>query len=131
YEVSAGGESLEVGVLGLADSVFDYSVGGARGRARYLRSGDSLWLDLGVGARRLTDVTFRPAKSSEGAGTGRLLAPMDGRILRVDAKPGDVVKPGDVLLVLEAMKMEFQLAADIPGVVEAVNASAGGQVSAK
>ncbi|NVJ22943.1 acetyl-CoA carboxylase biotin carboxylase subunit [Myxococcus sp. AM011] len=131
YEVSADGESLEVGVLGLADSVFDYSVAGARGRARYLRSGDSLWLDSGVGARRLTDVTFRPPKSTEGAGTGRLLAPMDGRILRVDAKPGDKVKPGDVLLVLEAMKMEFQLAADISGVVEAVNASVGGQVSAK
>ncbi|MCP3063330.1 acetyl-CoA carboxylase biotin carboxylase subunit [Myxococcus sp. K38C18041901] len=131
YEVVAGEEKLEVSVLGLAEGVFDYAVAGARGRGRYLRAGDSLWLDLGAGARCLTDVTFRPPKSAEGAGTGRLLAPMDGRILRVETKPGATVKPGDVLVVLEAMKMEFQLVADIPGTVEAVNASVGGQVSAK
>ncbi|MCK8499902.1 acetyl-CoA carboxylase biotin carboxylase subunit [Myxococcus fulvus] len=131
YEVVTGGESLEVSVLGLAEGVFDYAVAGARGRGRYLRAGDSLWLDLGTGARCLTDVTFRPPKSADGAGTGRLLAPMDGRILRVETKPGATVKPGDVLVVLEAMKMEFQLVADIPGTVEAVNASVGGQVSAK
>ncbi|WP_426748600.1 acetyl-CoA carboxylase biotin carboxylase subunit [Myxococcus faecalis] len=131
YEVVAGEERLEVSVLGLAEGVFDYAVAGARGRGRYLRAGDSLWLDLGSGARCLTDVTFRPPKSAEGAGTGRLLAPMDGRILRVETKPGATVKPGDVLVVLEAMKMEFQLVADIPGTVEAVNASVGGQVSAK
>ncbi|MCY0999738.1 acetyl-CoA carboxylase biotin carboxylase subunit [Myxococcus sp. MISCRS1] len=131
YEVVTGEEKLEVSVLGLAEGVFDYAVAGARGRGRYLRAGDSLWLDLGSGARCLTDVTFRPPKSAEGAGTGRLLAPMDGRILRVETKPGATVKPGDVLVVLEAMKMEFQLVADIPGTVEAVNASVGGQVSAK
>ncbi|AKF79032.1 3-methylcrotonyl-CoA carboxylase subunit alpha [Myxococcus fulvus 124B02] len=131
YEVVTGEETLEVSVLGLAEGVFDYAVAGARGRGRYLRAGDSLWLDLGAGARCLTDVTFRPPKSAEGAGTGRLLAPMDGRILRVETKPGATVKPGDVLVVLEAMKMEFQLVADIPGTVEAVNASVGGQVSAK
>ncbi|MBZ4399241.1 acetyl-CoA carboxylase biotin carboxylase subunit [Myxococcus sp. AS-1-15] len=131
YEVVTGEEKLEVSVLGLAEGVFDYAVAGARGRGRYLRAGDSLWLDLGSGARCLADVTFRPPKSAEGAGTGRLLAPMDGRILRVETKPGATVKPGDVLVVLEAMKMEFQLVADIPGTVEAVNASVGGQVSAK
>ncbi|QSQ11874.1 acetyl/propionyl/methylcrotonyl-CoA carboxylase subunit alpha [Myxococcus landrumensis] len=131
YEVVTGDDALDITVLGLSDGVFDFSVAGARGRARYLRTGDSVWLDLGEGARQLTDATFRPPKPAEGVGTGRLLAPMDGRILRVDTRPGASVKPGDVLVVLEAMKMEFQLVADLPGIVEAVNASPGGQVSAK
>lgn len=131
YEVVTGDDTLDITVLGLEDGVFDFSVAGARGRARYLRAGDSVWLDLGDGARQLTDATFRPPKPSEGVGTGRLLAPMDGRILRVDTRPGASVKPGEVLVVLEAMKMEFQLVADLPGIVEAVNASPGGQVSAK
>ncbi|AGC41436.1 acetyl-CoA carboxylase biotin carboxylase subunit [Myxococcus stipitatus DSM 14675] len=131
YEVVTGDDALDITVRGLADGVFDFAVAGARGRARYLRTGDSVWLDAGDGARQLTDATFRPPKPAEGVGTGRLLAPMDGRILRVDTKPGASVKPGDVLVVLEAMKMEFQLVADLPGIVEAVNASPGGQVSAK
>ncbi|MCP3102505.1 acetyl-CoA carboxylase biotin carboxylase subunit [Myxococcus sp. K15C18031901] len=131
YEVSVGGETYDLAVLGMAEGVLDYTVAGTREKARCLHEGSALWLDLGGGARHFTDVTFRPPVGADGAGTGRLLAPMDGRILRVDTKPGATVKPGDVLVVLEAMKMEFQLIADIPGVVEAVNATVGGQVSAK
>ncbi|MCP3136997.1 acetyl-CoA carboxylase biotin carboxylase subunit [Pyxidicoccus xibeiensis] len=131
YEVEVGSETYDLAIHGLADGVLDFSVAGTRGRARYLRAGDTLWLDAGGGAHAVTDVTYRPPSKAEGGGSGRLAAPMDGRILRVDAKPGEVVKPGDVLVVLEAMKMEFQLVADVAGTVEAVNVSVGGQVAAR
>jgi geranyl-CoA carboxylase alpha subunit len=131
YEVAVGGETFDLAVLGMAEGVFDFAVSGARGRARYLREGDTLWLDLGDGAHAVTDVTYRPPSKSEGAGSGRLVAPMDGRILRVSARPGATVKPGDVLAVLEAMKMEFQVVADVAGTVEAVNVTVGAQVAAR
>ncbi|NMO19880.1 acetyl-CoA carboxylase biotin carboxylase subunit [Pyxidicoccus fallax] len=131
YEVEVEGETFDLAVLGMADGVLDFAAAGARGRARYLRDGDTLWLDLGDGAHSVTDVTYRPPSKSDGAGSGRLIAPMDGRILRVNAQPGAAVKPGDVLAVLEAMKMEFQVVADVAGTVEAVNITVGGQVSAK
>jgi geranyl-CoA carboxylase alpha subunit len=76
-------------------------------------------------------VTFRPPSKSDGAGSGRLLAPMDGRIIRVDAQTGASVKAGQVLAVLEAMKMEFQVVADVAGTVETVNVSVGSQVAAR
>ncbi|WP_434346755.1 acetyl-CoA carboxylase biotin carboxylase subunit [Myxococcus virescens] len=131
YEVDVGDSSFDVSVWGLSAGVLDFSCAGTRGRARYLRDGDTLWLDLGSGAHAVTDVTFRPPSKSDGVGSGRLAAPMDGRILRVDTQVGAAVKPGDVLLVLEAMKMEFQVVADVTGTVAELNVSVGSQVKAK
>jgi geranyl-CoA carboxylase alpha subunit len=131
YEVAVVGETFDLAVLGMMDGVLDFAVSGARGRARYTRDGDTLWLDTGHGAHAVSDVTFRPPSKSEGAGSGRLMAPMDGRILRVDAQPGAAVKAGQVLAVLEAMKMEFQVVADVAGTVEAVNVTVGSQVAAR
>ena len=53
---------------------------------------------------------------------------MDGAIVAVLAEVGDEVVIGQTLLVLEAMKMEHQLKADVDGVVERVNAAIGDQV---
>lgn len=55
-------------------------------------------------------------------------APMPGLILDVPVKAGDVVKEGDYLLVLEAMKMENALSAPRDGVVKAVAVSKGDTV---
>jgi geranyl-CoA carboxylase alpha subunit len=131
YEVTARGQAFDLSVLGLEEGRLDFMLSGVRERARYMREGDTLWLDLEEGAHAVADVTFRPPSKAQGAGSGRLVAPMDGRILRVDARPGASVKPGDVLAVLEAMKMEFQVVADIAGTVEAVSVTAGAQVAAR
>jgi biotin carboxyl carrier protein len=55
-------------------------------------------------------------------------APMPGLILEVGVKPGDKVQPGDVLVVLEAMKMENLLKASAAGVIEKVMVSKGDRV---
>lgn len=56
---------------------------------------------------------------------GKILAPMAGKIVSVKVKKGDQVKLGDVLCVLEAMKMENEITATKAGVVEEVNVSEG------
>jgi len=56
---------------------------------------------------------------------GRLTAPMPGKIVQVLAQPGDAVKRGQPILVLEAMKMEHTIAAPADGTVDAVNFAAG------
>lgn len=48
-------------------------------------------------------------------------APMPGLVLRIQVKPGDVVKKGDPLLVLEAMKMENVIKADGEGTIKKIN----------
>ncbi|MCI6158830.1 MAG: biotin/lipoyl-binding protein [Selenomonadaceae bacterium] len=64
-----------------------------------------------------------PAKSAVQAAEGEhaICAPMPGKIVKISVQDGDPVKKGDVLLVLEAMKMQNEITADADGVVKAVN----------
>lgn len=57
-----------------------------------------------------------------------ITAPIPGVILGIKVKVGDTVKEGDLLLVLEAMKMENNIISEKGGVVSAINVSVGQQV---
>ena len=56
-------------------------------------------------------------------------APMPGNIWKIEVKEGDSVKAGDVLLILEAMKMENEIVAPRDGVVASINTTEGAQVN--
>jgi biotin carboxyl carrier protein len=56
-------------------------------------------------------------------------APMPGKVTRVSVQVGDPVKKGQTLVVMEAMKMEYALAADHDGSVQEINAQVGDQVA--
>ena len=62
-------------------------------------------------------------------GSGAVTAPMPGKIVQVAVKPGDRVKKGTAIIVLEAMKMEQTLSAAADGVVASVNVGEGDQVN--
>ncbi len=83
------------------------------------RRGAEVWAD--ARGRRLAGRAER-ARPSAGGGSssvaaGALLAPMAGKLLRLDARLGDSVKAGQTLAVIEAMKMENELLAPLDGVV--------------
>ena len=63
-------------------------------------------------------------------GGGRVVAPMHGALLTIFVKPGDQVKNGTRLAVLEAMKMQHDILAEIDGTVEEVLGTIGEQVTA-
>ena len=67
-------------------------------------------------------------KASGSAGAVSVKAPMPGNIMKVNCKVGSSVKKGDVLLVLEAMKMENDICAPADGVVASVEVSQGSTV---
>ena len=62
------------------------------------------------------------------AGGEKVNAPMPGTILSVNVKVGDAVKKGDVLVVLEAMKMENEIMAPVDGTVTFVGVNQGATV---
>ena len=59
------------------------------------------------------------------AGGQSVEAPMPGNIISVNVKAGQAVKKGDVLLILEAMKMENEIMAPVDGTVASVTVAAG------
>ena len=67
-------------------------------------------------------------KASGAAGAVSVKAPMPGNIMKVNCKVGASVKKGDVLVVLEAMKMENDICAPQDGVVASVEVSQGASV---
>ncbi len=70
-----------------------------------------------------------PAAAPVVAGAGEAInAPMPGNILAVNVKAGDAVKKGDVLMILEAMKMENEIMAPADGTVVSVNVNVGATV---
>ena len=70
-----------------------------------------------------------PARRDATAGDGRLIAPMNGRVVAVNAKVGDIAEAGKSLVVLEAMKMEHALSMPRSARVNAVHVAQGAQVA--
>lgn len=60
---------------------------------------------------------------------GVITAPMPGTVLKVRVSPGDTVKVGDVLLMLEAMKMENEISSHVSGTVKEVYVREGQSVN--
>lgn len=70
-----------------------------------------------------------PAPAAVGAGETPIEAPLSGTILSVLVKTGDAVKPGQVLLTLEALKMENEIVTPTAGIVKGIFVQSGDAVS--
>ena len=68
--------------------------------------------------------------ASDASGANKVIAPMPGTILDVKVSVGQSVKKGDVVCVLEAMKMENDIPSPCDGVVASVNVQKGSSVAA-
>ena len=125
------------------------SVDGSARRTRVLRSsGADIDLEVdgrrsalaitSVGARRLVHGEFgdvelielpRFAVAGPAQAGGALKAPMPGRVLAISVAPGESVVRGQLLMVLEAMKMEHRITAPADGIVQAIRVAEGEQVA--
>jgi geranyl-CoA carboxylase alpha subunit len=124
-------QTLHLTLTAVGGHELHYVCEGVQGRAFFARETHELWLSSEHETHAYRDETYAPAKTAEAGSDGRLVAPMDGKIITVNVRHGDSVAKGQTLVVLEAMKMEFQVTAGVEGRVESVECAVGAQVSAR
>ena len=107
----------------------DIEEGGRRHRRHVFRQGHQVWVQGPAGDVALAAVPRFPEAQRELA-AGGLAAPMPGTVLAVHVSPGDPVSAGQLLMIMEAMKMEHRITAPHPGVVGAIGPRPGDQVAA-
>ncbi|SED93335.1 geranyl-CoA carboxylase alpha subunit [Rhizobiales bacterium GAS191] len=147
----AGGETIGVGVVRRGDA-FAVSVGGATRSlrlierkadslrfedsghvrtARYALCGPTLFIDIAGQVFEFEDTTLSPPEGKDAASDGVLRAPMNGLVVALDVKTGDRIRRGQVVAVIEAMKMEHAIVALVDGSVESVAVVRGAQVASR
>jgi glutaconyl-CoA/methylmalonyl-CoA decarboxylase subunit gamma len=77
---------------------------------------------------RSAPVATPPKSMAPAAGLKKVVAPLPGIIHKMKVKEGDVVKPGDILFILEAMKMENNILAEKDGTVKNLKVKEGDAV---
>jgi acetyl/propionyl-CoA carboxylase alpha subunit len=132
-EPLGGGESPSARLIHAAPDRVDLEAGGIRRSYSVhpvTRDGrTTIYVDGPDGSSALTQQPRFTDPSAFELG-GSLLAPMPGVVRRVLAAAGDTVTAGQPLIVLEAMKMEHQVAAPSDGILEELRAAPGDQVEA-
>jgi 3-methylcrotonyl-CoA carboxylase alpha subunit len=118
---SVGGATVET---------LDVVVDGRPRRAVVARTRDRILVAVDGHAWTFERVDDAHGGGAGGAGSGAVVAPMPGKVVKVLVAVGDTVTAGQPLVVVEAMKMETTLVAEIDGVVKAVAAEAGAMIDA-
>jgi len=118
---------LDARQAGAGEFVVDGPAGPRRGYA--VRDGDSIWVHWAGGTYRLR-VARGAGRRAGAAAPAAIASPMPGQVLRLSVAVGDRVERGQVLLVVEAMKMQLEVVAPHPGVVRALPFAPGDRVDA-
>ena len=145
-EVERSADGFEVTIDGKRHSVDLICLDGAVASLRYPEDGRSFHITyqhdhnrhwrVGVGDREFHFEVLTPVEAidataaAEAGGPSALEAPIPGKVVAVKAAVGDEVEAGDSLVVLEAMKMENELASERGGRIAAVHVAPGDTVDA-
>ena len=125
HRIEIDGRSAELHHSRLTNGDFAIELGGERWVATVAAQPGSITVGLADETCRLVvRDPLAPAEAADVA-VARLTAPMPGKILAVHVAPGARVERGQLLMVLEAMKMEHAITAPAAGVVSAVHYAAG------
>ena len=142
------GEQVQAGLTYLHDGALSFTVGEAAGLLEFTempqgidlrfagqralvnvyRKGEVGYIHAAQGATQIIAVDLLLHAGEAPAEVGRLTAPMPGKVVSFAVKAGDIVKRGQALAVMDAMKMEHTIAAPIDGVVEELLYAPGDQV---
>ena len=128
YRIQVATRTLDLKVVQCDGRWATLEIDGIRQRHAYRLEPAQLWLFTRPGSLRLVDRTQALVSSQASVSSGTLKAPMDGAIVDVLVAEGSPVSKGQLLVVLEAMKMEHPLKSGIDGVLKRLQVRVGDQV---
>ena len=126
-DVVVDGVSRKAAVFEWSEAHIALEIDEVRRSCKVATQGDIHYTHSVLGTSELHELPRFPSALREEV-HGGCLAPMPGKILAVKVAPGDSVKKGEALIILEAMKMEHEVAAPHDGVVREVLVEVGQQV---
>ncbi len=120
---------LDVEVIGWQGTVLDIMVDGRKISAKVIQDGQDFTIFYRATISHLHHYLAGAEGEDEDSGSGVIITPMPGKVTQVMITDGDRVEQGQPLLILEAMKMEHTIKAQVSGKIEAFRLSAGDQVT--
>ena len=136
FRVAVGEEAWDVDARLVAEGLWSLLIGRVSYAADVREEDGWFLVDVGGESYRIrveeeTRYSIRTRGGAESAEGGLVVtAPMPGKIVRVEVEVGQAVKPGDGLVVIEAMKMENEFRAATTGTVREVRVQVGQTVNA-
>jgi geranyl-CoA carboxylase alpha subunit len=131
YQVAVDEVELPAEITELGEDAALLALNGTHLKVHFWRQpGGRLHLALPDRTVDLIEAAALAVAGEEAGGSGVVVAPMHGQLLEILVREGDVVSRGDKLAVLEAMKMQHEILADVDGTVQSILASPGSQIAA-
>jgi geranyl-CoA carboxylase alpha subunit len=131
YLVALESERVALIIVDRSDGLVRFAMAGVQQSARFALENGALHLDLDGQVFEVREAALGAAGARRGAGSSRLIAPMNGVIVSVLAKPDDPVAKGQCVVVLEAMKMQNEIVAERDGIIEKILVKPGDQVATR
>jgi geranyl-CoA carboxylase alpha subunit len=131
YVVALGNDLVEVSIEDRRRGEIRFTTRGLQVTARFALHDGVLHLDLNGVIVAVRETTFEAGGAGRRDGSSRLVAPMNGAIVSVLAKPGDPVIRGQRIVVLEAMKMQHEIGAERDGTIDKILVKPGDQVATR
>lgn len=123
--IRIGGRELVADFTPNADGGGVLTINGRRHTIFGARLKDSIFVSVGPASFQFKPVEASARRRARGLAAREIVAPMPGKVLKVLVHDGDLVKAGQPMVVLEAMKMETTLAAESAAIVGRVRVEEG------
>jgi 3-methylcrotonyl-CoA carboxylase alpha subunit len=128
-QLTVDGNTAALQYAAQADGALDVRYGDLRSTVHLYKNGEVAHVFTAQGATQIVAIDALAHAGETHAEVGRLTAPMPGKVVSFAVKAGDVVKKGQALAVMEAMKMEHTIAAPADGTVAELLFAPGDQVT--
>ena len=128
-QLTVDGNTAALHYTPLAGGALDVRYGDLRSAVHLYKNGEVAHVFTAQGATQIVAIDALAHAGETHAEVGRLTAPMPGKVVSFAVKAGDVVKKGQALAVMEAMKMEHTIAAPADGTVAELLFAPGDQVT--